>query len=225
MQNKYICGMMPASNDLGATLTSPFLQFLLDMNTASSLFDLVISGPISASLANSLSTFAPAAKMLCEENRLRLCGLEKHVCEMIRRDVLGGIATCDTAFVPAGLSLRNFRCAFFDMDSTLIGNECIDELAALYDVKDQVAEITERSMRGELDFEHSLRERVKLLAGAPSSIISRSHPSDSWSQKNACPFPLVWCQDVHRLRRLYAICRNRRARLRHVRFRLQSSGH
>ena len=166
--------MMPASNDLGATLTSPFLQFLLDMNTASSLFDLVISGPISASLANSLSTFAPAAKMLCEENRLRLCGLEKHVCEMIRRDVLGGIATCDTAFVPAGLSLRNFRCAFFDMDSTLIGNECIDELAALYDVKDQVAEITERSMRGELDFEHSLRERVKLLAGAPSSIINKA---------------------------------------------------
>ncbi len=155
-------------------LPSPFLQFLLDMNTASSLFDLVISGPISASLANSLSTFAPAAKMLCEENRLRLCGLEKHVCEMIRRDVLGGIATCDTAFVPAGLSLRNFRCAFFDMDSTLIGNECIDELAALYDVKDQVAEITERSMRGELDFEHSLRERVKLLAGAPSSIIDKA---------------------------------------------------
>ena len=155
-------------------LSSPFLQFLLDMNTASSLFDLVISGPISASLANSLSTFVPAAKMLCEENRLRLCGLEKHVCETIRRDVLSGIATCDTAFVPAGLSLRDFRCAFFDMDSTLIGNECIDELAALYDVKDQVAEITERSMRGELDFEHSLRERVKLLAGAPSSIIDKA---------------------------------------------------
>ena len=177
-------------------MPSPFLQFLLDMNTASSLFDLVISGPISASLANSLSTFAPAAKMLCEENRLRLCGLEKHVCEMIRRDVLGGIATCDTAFVPAGLSLRNFRCAFFDMDSTLIGNECIDELAALYDVKDQVAEITERSMRGELDFEHSLRERVKLLAGAPSSIINKAaaliRPTPGAKETLAAPAAMSW---------------------------------
>ena len=57
--------MMPASNDLGRNLCRPLsFSYLLDMNTASSLFDLVISGPISASLANSLSTFAPAAKML-----------------------------------------------------------------------------------------------------------------------------------------------------------------
>lgn len=59
-----------------------------------------------------------------------------------------------------------------DMDSTLITIECIDEIAAGNGLKDQVAAITERSMRGELDFEASLRERVGLLAGLPESELA-----------------------------------------------------
>lgn len=55
--------------------------------------------------------------------------------------------------------------ALFDMDSTLITIECIDELAALVGKKQQVSEITERAMRGELDFASSLKERVAALAG------------------------------------------------------------
>ena len=52
-----------------------------------------------------------------------------------------------------------------DMDSTMIGQECIDELADFAGLKEKVAEITERAMRGELEFESALRERVGLLAG------------------------------------------------------------
>ncbi len=59
-----------------------------------------------------------------------------------------------------------------DMDSTMIGQECIDELADFAGLKPQIADITERAMQGELDFESALRERVKLLAGLDESAIS-----------------------------------------------------
>ncbi len=52
-----------------------------------------------------------------------------------------------------------------DMDSTIIGQECIDELADYAGLKSQVADITERAMQGEIDFRGALRERVRLLAG------------------------------------------------------------
>ncbi len=59
-----------------------------------------------------------------------------------------------------------------DMDSTMIGQECIDELADYAGLKPQIAAITERAMQGELDFEAALRERVGLLAGLPESTIA-----------------------------------------------------
>ena len=59
-----------------------------------------------------------------------------------------------------------------DMDSTLITIECIDEIAACAGLKERVAEITERAMRGELDFEQSLRSRVALLAGLDEQILA-----------------------------------------------------
>jgi len=55
--------------------------------------------------------------------------------------------------------------AVFDMDSTLISIECIDEIAALVGKKDEVSAVTERAMRGELDFAQSLTQRVALLEG------------------------------------------------------------
>lgn len=58
-----------------------------------------------------------------------------------------------------------------DMDSTMIGQECIDELADFAGLKDQVAAITERAMQGELDFESALRERVRLLTDLDESAI------------------------------------------------------
>jgi len=60
-----------------------------------------------------------------------------------------------------------------DMDSTMIGQECIDELADFAGLKDQVADITERAMQGELDFESALRERVGLLEGLGEEAIGQ----------------------------------------------------
>jgi phosphoserine phosphatase len=60
-----------------------------------------------------------------------------------------------------------------DMDSTMIGQECIDELADFAGIKEKIAAITERAMQGELDFESALRERVGLLAGLEESAIDR----------------------------------------------------
>jgi len=60
-----------------------------------------------------------------------------------------------------------------DMDSTIIGQECIDELADYAGLKDKVARITERAMQGELDFPSALKERVRLLAGLDQADLGR----------------------------------------------------
>jgi phosphoserine phosphatase len=68
---------------------------------------------------------------------------------------------------------REKKLLVADMDSTMIGQECIDELADYAGLKPQVAAITERAMRGELDFANALRERVTLLAGLQQSAIGQ----------------------------------------------------
>jgi len=60
-----------------------------------------------------------------------------------------------------------------DMDSTIIGQECLDELADYAGLKAQVAHITDRAMRGELDFRGALRERVRMLAGLDEGALGR----------------------------------------------------
>ena len=70
------------------------------------------------------------------------------------------------------LRLADFRLAAFDMDSTLINIECIDEIAAAVGLKAEVAAITEATMRGEVaDFKESLRRRVALLKGVPEQAL------------------------------------------------------
>ena len=68
---------------------------------------------------------------------------------------------------------RNRRLVAFDMDSTLINAEVIDELARLHGVYDEVAAITARAMAGELDFKQSFRARVRLLAGMDESALQQ----------------------------------------------------
>ncbi len=82
-------------------------------------------------------------------------------------------AGLDFAFMPAEATLKDIGLVVMDMDSTLITIECIDEIADMLGVKAQVAAITERSMRGELDFPQSLRERVSLLAGLEESALEQ----------------------------------------------------
>ena len=77
----------------------------------------------------------------------------------------------DVAFQHDSIFRRNRRLVAFDMDSTLIQGEVIDELAKLAGVGDEVQKITESAMRGELDFQQSFRRRVALLKGLPDSAL------------------------------------------------------
>lgn len=77
----------------------------------------------------------------------------------------------DLCVVPA--RGRRKRLLLADMDSTMIGQECIDELAAEAGVGGHVAAITARAMNGEIGFEGALRERVALLKGLPEKVIDR----------------------------------------------------
>lgn len=80
------------------------------------------------------------------------------------RGALGDVAA-DVNAVPA--TRRRKRLLLADMESTLIENEMLDDLAAMIGIGNEVAEITRRAMNGELDFRDALRERVALLAGLP----------------------------------------------------------
>ena len=78
---------------------------------------------------------------------------------------------CDVAFVDQLPDFSQPGLVLMDMDSTTIQIECIDEIARLYGVGEQVSAVTAAAMRGELDFNESLRTRVSKLADAPESVI------------------------------------------------------
>jgi len=80
-----------------------------------------------------------------------------------------GIEKIDVAVQDADTRRKKFLIA--DMDSTMIGQECIDELAAEVGLKDKVSLITARAMNGEIAFEPALRERVALLKGLPIKVV------------------------------------------------------
>lgn len=80
----------------------------------------------------------------------------------------------DAEIVPMSARLSDYRLLAFDMDSTLITIECIDEIADYAGRKAEVAAITEAAMRGEIaNFEESLRRRVALLEGLPATVLAR----------------------------------------------------
>lgn len=82
-------------------------------------------------------------------------------------------AKLDYAFTPPARKLSDFKLVVMDMDSTLITIECIDEIADMQGLKPQVAEITESTMRGEIEFRESLTRRVALLKGLNASALQR----------------------------------------------------
>ena len=79
----------------------------------------------------------------------------------------------DVAFQHDSIFRRNRRLVAFDMDSTLIQGEVIDELAALAGAGEEVRKVTESAMRGELDFQQSFRRRVALLKGLPEGALEQ----------------------------------------------------
>jgi len=80
-------------------------------------------------------------------------------------------AGVDVAVERAGLSRRSKRLIVFDVDSTLVQGEVIEMLAARAGAEAEVRAVTDAAMRGELDFEESLRRRVAVLAGLPESVL------------------------------------------------------
>ncbi|MBI5277050.1 MAG: phosphoserine phosphatase SerB [Burkholderiales bacterium] len=89
------------------------------------------------------------------------------------REISPGLAV--RGFTPP-LSLTDFRLAAFDMDSTLINIECVDEIADAVGRKEEVAAITEAAMRGEIaDYKESLRRRVALLRGVTVADLERTY--------------------------------------------------
>ena len=89
----------------------------------------------------------------------------------VARTALANLGTIDSIVQP--LAHREKKLLVADMDSTMITIECIDELADYAGIKPQIAEVTERAMRGELDFAEALRARVALLAGLDEAMIDR----------------------------------------------------
>lgn len=88
-------------------------------------------------------------------------------------DVWEGLQSLRVDLAVQTATERKKRLLIADMDSTMIQQECIDELAAEAGVGAHVAGITARAMNGELDFEEALRERVGLLKGLPESVIAQ----------------------------------------------------
>ncbi|CAN7148393.1 phosphoserine phosphatase SerB [Bosea sp. LjRoot9] len=141
---------------LVATLVSAHGQALVDDSLLSHLSATIPGLTRSARLDGEI-----AADVFAEENDARK--LEAEI-----RFALAG-AAIDIVVQPEATRRKALFLA--DMDSTMIGQECIDELAAYVGLKEKVSGITERAMRGEIAFEPALRERVALLKGVPLSVV------------------------------------------------------
>lgn len=100
----------------------------------------------------------------------------------------------DINIVPENFNSNNVKLLISDMDSTLIAIECIDEIADYINVKPQVSAITEAAMRGELNFEESLTERVALLKGLNTDALD--HVFTDRLKLN--PGAETWIQGLHK---------------------------
>jgi phosphoserine phosphatase len=116
--------------------------------------------------------------------------------EVIRRELVAFATehSVDIAVQRDGLARRAARLVVLDVDSTLISDEVIDLLAEKAGHRDEVAEVTARAMAGELDFETSLRQRVKLLAGLEESAIEQAA-----RQMKLTPGARTFVRTLHRL--------------------------
>ena len=124
--------------------------------------------PLDASLVDALGRrLGGAARWLADEAAVEIMADGAPSREMVRQEI--GERKIDWALIPAEGRRKDVLVS--DMDSTMITIECIDELADIVGIKAEVAAITQRAMRGELDFESALEARVALLEGVPESAI------------------------------------------------------
>lgn len=133
--------------------------------------NLVLQGPgagaAQAAQAARLSGARGIEQLAASAFRLRGAGKNAALIEWCHEQKL------DCAFMPAGRRFADLRLLAMDMDSTLITIECIDEIGALAGKKAEIAALTARAMRGEIDYAKSLKERVGLLAGLGQDALRR----------------------------------------------------
>lgn len=144
-----------------------------------SLVATLISNPAEAALASAIADRAAASVgggspvWLCEAVACDIAlpdGMALAPALAALREAVGGTPV-DVAVQPA--DGRRKKLLIADMDSTMIEQECIDELADVVGIKEHVAAITARAMNGEIAFEPALRERVALLEGLETAIVER----------------------------------------------------
>jgi phosphoserine phosphatase len=124
---------------------------------------------IAAKVQAKLGTAAPHWLAPGEACDLNLSGGGADVLPAVREIIAD--AAVDAVVQP--VAHRRKRLLIADMDSTIIQQECLDEIATVAGIGPRIAEITERAMRGELNFESALRERVGLLKGFPVAKLRR----------------------------------------------------
>jgi phosphoserine phosphatase len=104
---------------------------------------------------------------------LTLAPEEKVAAADLKATVAAALCDAPVDFCVQPAQGRRKRMLIADMDSTIIAQECLDEMADFAGIKPQIAALTERAMRGELDFADALRERIALLRGMPKTELSR----------------------------------------------------
>lgn len=140
------------------------------------LLDLILAGPgVTPDLVCDLADEFMAGEVLTRPQAARFCGLSPMTARSMARRLTGNDAV-DVLEVKAGLSVKDFRVLCLDMDGTVIQNECIDDMAALCGVGDEVAGVTRAAMEGgtALTFAESLEKRVAFLKDAPADIIDKA---------------------------------------------------
>jgi phosphoserine phosphatase len=110
-----------------------------------------------------------AAVMLDHWSEVLQLSLPEGDAAVLRQVIDASFGATDAIVAPDDFRIPNLFVS--DMDSTMIGQECIDELADYVGLKKEVSEITERAMRGEIAFEPALRERVALLKNLPVDVV------------------------------------------------------
>jgi phosphoserine phosphatase len=132
---------------------------------------LIAAGRLDERLLEAALARLPRARLVRWIDRGDAADIEAETDRAAVRFAYEGWESVDIIVHPPGPRVKKLLVA--DMDSTMIGQECIDELADYAGVKEQVAGITERAMHGELDFAGALEERVALLEGLEESVIDR----------------------------------------------------
>lgn len=146
----------------------------------------ILGSPVTASafsaVAGSLASIGANIDTIRGIADYPVTGLELHVstagrdaaCDARLRETLAPLSdrhVVDISVDRAGLGRRSKRLVVFDVDSTLVQGEVIEMLAAHAGKEEEVRAVTERAMRGELDFAQSLHERVATLAGLPATVL------------------------------------------------------